>query len=349
MQIYILIAGFCLLLSFLETIANRSPAYRGLNWFCYVSIALLFFIIAGFRLCGFDYENYHEIYLTIRDTTFDIEPGYALLNRLAPNYEFVIATMSLLILWIQFRFIWRYSYLPILTIFFYLGLYMYPSTMGQFRQFMAVGIVIWAYMSRERRWRFFLLIALGMLFHYSAILGVAVLWVPTKLGKLRFYVLLFFLALLISITAQTAYMAFIKQLPEYVSSKLATYASLETTALGLNTAVLIRAFLFFSCYYYKDKLLELPHAGLMINIYFLSLFMYTALGFAPQVAVRGSIYFSFFELILSTNLIYTLRGLERGIFWVIFVGFSIYRQLTFFSSWTEDYIPYNNWLFNLFS
>lgn len=355
MAIYFFIAVICILLAFGETVANGNPRYRVADLYFYLAIAIGLFLIAGFRECGFDYYNYYDYFKNLnnphwftRGLEIGSEPGYSLLNYSLGNYAAIIAIMSLIIIGVQFGFIWRYSRLPILSIVFYLGLFLYPSTMGQYRQALAIGVVLWAIVNSENRVRFFLLIALAMMFHFSGILGILALFIPQRIRSLKFYLILFGAAIVCSITTQVIYMRFLGMLPEYVATKLAHYAAVETTALGLNSAVMLRAFVFFICYYYRDRLLCIPRMGYFLNIYFLSLIIYTALGFAPQVAGRGSIYFSIFEIILIANLIFTQRGWLRYGLFCLFICFSLYRQWGFFKEWGNDYIPYKNWLFDLF-
>lgn len=332
-----------------------SPKYTGAHLYFFLSFSLLLFFVAGFRKCGFDFYNYYVYFTELNSPNwfsrgFEIgsEPGYSFLNYVLGNYRAVIAVMTAAILFVQLKFIYKFSTLPFLALIFYLGLFMYPSTMGQYRQALAIGIVLWAIVNREHRLKFFLLIALAMMFHLSALLGILTLFIPSKLRSGRFYVVLFLGAIACSLATQTIYTNFISLLPPYVATKLAHYAATESSPLGINSAVMLRAFVFFICFYFRDKSSATPYNSLFMNIYFLSLLIYTALGFAPQVAGRGSIYFSFFEIILVSNLIFVLRGWPCVIFFVIFTSFSAYRHLQFFGQWEENYIPYKNWIINLF-
>ncbi|WP_083377604.1 EpsG family protein [Millionella massiliensis] len=355
MGIYIVIAFVCILFSLLENVAAGRAPYRMVHLYFYVAICLLLFFVAGTRECGFDYYNYYRYFEELnnphwlsRGLKIGSEPGYSLLNYLTGNYVFVILVMSGLIVGMQCLFFWKYSRLPILSLVFYLGLFMYPSTMGQFRQALAMAFVLWAIVNRENKGKFFGWILLAMMFHFSAIIGILSLFVPKKVQSFKFYVIVFGLAVVCSVTTQIAYLRFIDMMPTYVATKLAHYASVEGTALGINSAVMLRGFVFFACYYYRKRLFTIPHMEFFLNIYFLSLIIYTALGFAPQVAGRGSIYFSIFEIIIIANLVFTLKGIRRYAVMLLFISFSIYRQWSFFAEWEQDYIPYRTWLLNMF-
>lgn len=356
MTIYIVIFVVCLMFAVMELAAPKSsPRYTGAHRYFFLSFVLLLFFVAGFRECGFDFYNYNVYFEELNSPDwfsrgFEIgsEPGYSFVNYALGNYPAVIVVITAAILFVQFEFIYTFSALPFLALIFYLGLFMYPSTMGQYRQALAIGVVLWAIVNREHKLKFFLLIALAMMFHLSAILGILALFIPHRLRSLRFYLILFVGAIVCSLVAQTIYTNFISSLPQYVATKLAHYAATENSPLGINSAVLLRAFVFFTCFYFRDKSSTTPYNSLFLNIYFLSLLIYTALGFAPQVAGRGSIYFSFFEIILVSNLIFVLKGWRSMIFFVIFVAFSAYRHLQFFGQWSDDYIPYKNWIIDLF-
>ncbi len=181
MTVYVLTYLIVLFFALCEVVLSGSERnYRFADRYFFVLISIGLFLIAAFRECGFDYTSYRAIYQNLhalpewlsRGVAMGIEPGYAWLNSWAPDYRFVIAGVSAAVLWLQMRFISRYSLLPIVSLVIYLGVFMYFSTMGQFRQALALAIVLWAVVNRERRGVFFLLIALAMTFHASAVIGL---------------------------------------------------------------------------------------------------------------------------------------------------------------------------------
>lgn len=356
MLIYIVIALLLILLSLFDIYTATDSKYSLIRNYSFFVISLFLFLVAGFRTCGFDYENYYGYFLELnspywfeRGFAIGSEPGYSLINYVLGNYPAVIASVTLMIFLTQFSFFKRYSHLPFLCLLFYVGLFFYPSTMGQYRQALSIGIVLWAIVNRESRLKFFSLIALAMLFHFSAILGVLVLFIPKALKSAKFYIVIFVLALMCSMVANVLYVSFLDSLPTYVATKLKHYAATETTPFGLNTAVLLRTSVFFICFYFRRLFDEDTNYPYFMNVYFLSLIIYTALGFAPQVAGRGSIYFSIMEVILASNLIFALRKWKKSLFILLaFMLISLYRQFSFFNTWSDDYIPYTSILQSIF-
>ena len=110
---------------------------------------------------------------------------------------------------------------------------------------------------------------------------------------------------------------------------------------GLNMAMLLRIAIFGLFWWKREYLLRYKDGIYFLNIYFLSLLIYLGLGFLPQLGGRGSIYFYFFEIILASMLIKTEvnRKHKIGVL-ILFLLLGTYRQITFFSEWGDEFIPY---------
>ncbi len=340
------------LLEFALSDRDRSYLLAG-RWFFW-SLAAGLFVIAAFRECGFDYDSYRGIYhsLHARPGVLAIaaasgtEPLYALLNYIAPDYRTVIAVMTTAIFAVQIPFIRRYSRRPLLSLLVYLCVYLLFSTMGQYRQALAVGIVLWAFVHRDRKLVFFLLIALAAMFHTSALIGLLALAVPREVRGAGFYATLLVGALAFGMLARGAYSNLIGIMPPFISAKMAVYAATETEPLGLTTAVLFRGALFFLCWWNRERLGAIEGMPFFTNLFFLSLVVYLALGFAPQLGGRGSTYFAFLEVILSANLVASFRTRPAIVFFGFFALLSAYRMFNSLQNWADAYIPYRNWLFH---
>ena len=315
-------------------------------------IFLAFFLIAGFRECGFDYWPYAKYHYLFQDSNWikvskehGVEIGFALFNHLIKDFRAVIYLLTLVLLFHQFRFIYQTSKYPILSLVFYMGLFFYGSLMGQFRQGLVTGLFLTALYNIENRKRFFFLLAVAFVFHYTAIIGILALFVPRKLGKFNIYILLLAVSFLVPFLASPL-IEYISAYFAYLTIKTSFYMEQKGSGI-INTAIIIRVFLFFMCYLYREQLRELKNMEFYINIYFLSLIFYISFSFMPALAARGSMYFSFFEIILAANLIYVLRKKIISLFlMIIFVGFSFYRQSQILKDpdAVRVFYPYVNWL-----
>lgn len=353
MSIYIIIAIIVALFSVIEVsnyLSKDTNNKTHVLLFCIFSLFLIIFV--GFRECGFDYDSYEFLYEDfampgwIENAEYNnIEYGYAFLNHFLGNYRLVLVVMAIITISLHFTFIYKYSPLPFLSVLFLLGVILYPSIMGQYRQSLAIGIVLWAFVDRKNKLKFFSIIFLASLFHASSLICLLVYFLPDKLFKVKTYITALIVALILNFSIKSYVLSLSSLLPTLMSEKVDIYSSTEDYVLGLNLAMLLRIIIFFIFIWYKDMFTTRTNGSLYINIYFLSLLIYLALGSLPQIAGRGGIYFYYFEFILMSILIYNFRGFKRYLFFILFMALSVWRQISFFVEWSGDYIPYYNVLF----
>lgn len=314
---------------------------------------MLLWSVVAFRECGFDYEGYKYISNELQANNWytvgrelGMEPMYSFLNHFVRNYKILVVIMATTTICLQFRFIFKYSHFPFVSLLIYLGAFFYSSLMGQYRQAMGIALVCWAIVNYENKKKFLCLIFLAASFHISSLLALIFFLIPHEIKPLKIYILLFFCSIIISMSAKYVYLNFISNLPVFVANKLEYYLTRDTFEVGLNTAVLLRAIGFGICYYYRKQLETIRDNTFFLNIYFTSLLIYIAFGFMPNMALRGSYYFYIIETVLIANLIYIIKQPAKILVWLFFTGISIYRQVSFFQEWSADYIPYTNWLLN---
>lgn len=356
MYIYLFIALFTGLFGLLETFTNFRQQFNQFHWYIFTGLTCFLIIFVGFRECGFDYDNYESYFKTLHSsfwkenaTVVGVEKGYAYLNYLASSYQGLLFGIAIVTVSLQLWFIYKYSPLPCFTVFLILGVYLYPFFMGQYRQGLAISFVLWALLNRENKTVFFSLIVLAYFFHISALLAIGVLIIPSRILSIRYYLILLFTALLMNLFLDSVFKSYISSLPAFISQKLEFYAETESFSYGLNMAMLLRLTNFGILFYFKDKVLSYKYGGYFINLFFISLFIYLGFGFLPQLGGRGSIYFYYFEFILIAMLLTRLYGLKKIFFFSLFAGIALMRQLIFFREWADDYIPYKNFLLNLFN
>lgn len=334
-------------------ISNRSPRKSSISLLLYVLISFCAIIFVGFRECGFDYQNYYRYFIDLSSASWkanadylNVEYGYAYLNYILGDYKLVLVVMAVATIALQFKFIYKYSPFPFFSLFLFLGVMLYPIIMGQFRQALAIGLILWAFTNKENKLLFLIIILLAATFHASALIALFALFIPNKVFKTTVYLLLLLIALGMNFIMESYMLSMAKVLPALIGSKIETYSTIEDYVLGLNTAMLLRIIIFLIFIFYKDKLNRESKEYYFLNLYFVSLFIYLALGAIPQIAGRGSIYFYFFEFILASIVLSRIKGYTRFVLFCFFIGISIYRQVGFFSQWQSDYIPYANSLFN---
>lgn len=350
---YIFLSGIVAILAIIWDLFPRIIQNKNAKLFTFIIVTFFFVLFVGYRDCGFDYDNYRYYYKWFNDAwlnnseVFGVEKGYAFLNHILPSFRAVFLVMALFTISLQLFFLYKYSPAPFASLLFYIGVFLYASAMGQYRQSLALAIVIWAFVNYEHKIKFLVLIALACLFHMSALIALLILFMPKHICKLKTYIILFALALVINLTAGSLFMSWFGNLTPFIADKLETY-SIEEAGMnvGFNRTMLLRIIIFVLFYINRKVISQYKFGDLFFNLYFVSILMYMGFGFLPQLAGRGSIYFSYMELILAGILVCIPR---KGIMYFgFFLLICVWRQISFFNAWSQDFIPYKNELFSIF-
>lgn len=319
-----------------------------LKVYLYSLLSIFLFIIIAYRECGFDYDSYMGIYQDLHSSAWinnasvwGMEWGYGFLNYICTSFRQLLIVMAFLTVTAYAIFVYRYSPLPFFSLFLFLGI-LYGGMMGQYRQSLAVGIVLLAVSVRKSRIAFISLLAIAVLFHTSAVLAVILLFLPEKLYSLKSYLYLMLLALVGNLVGGEVLAILKVNLPDIMQNKLEYYTNAEAgIVFGFNLAMLLRIFVFGYLWKKRDLIGMYPSGFFFFNAYFLSLFFYLGLGFLPQLAGRGTIYFSVFEFMLPTMVIAQDRKARCGI--IAFFFISIYRQLSLLTGeGSAEYLPYRS-------
>jgi len=316
-------------------------------FFCILIFTI--FLIVAFRKCGFDYDNYLYWFNSLQSdtwrnnaTTMGIEIGYAWINNVVGNYRTLLIVMAALTIGIYSAFIYEKSPYPFISLYLLLSVFLYPTLMGQYRQGAAIAFFLLALLYRKNRILFFTIIVCGSFIHVSILITLLALFIPDKLWTKKLFMTIIVIALFCNVGGYEIFMNMIDSMPDFVATKLNVYQKAEQgTVLGFNLAMLLRLIIFLIFYKERYCISQYKDGTFYLNLYFVSLFVYLGFGFLPQLGGRGSIYFYFMELILAAMII--KRGRQNSFFYLIFFLFvGMYRQISFFSVWYEDYIPYKS-------
>ena len=348
MAIYLLTSFSFILASIFDIIHTKWN--KNQKFYCYFLFALMLFFMVGGRACGFDYDNYkyyydnvqHSIYWNRNADYFGIEKGYAILNYICTSFRQLLLVMAFLTMGTYSIFIYKKSPLPFLSLFLLLGTFVYPMMMGQYRQALAIGFVLMSILYSNHLFLFLSFIGLASFFHISALLSLLLLFVPKRICNKKTYVILLLIALITNLLLGNIFGNYLSLFPSFIENKMEVYTEAEQNMrYGLNMAMLLRIAIFGLFWWKRDSLLRYKDGIYFLNIYFLSLLIYLGLGFLPQLGGRGSIYFYFFEIILASMLIKTDVNRKHKIgCLILFLLLGTYRQITFFSEWGDEFIPY---------
>jgi len=317
----------------------------------YIFISFLFIILIGFRFCGYDYSSYESIFDNVKngDEVIGIEYGFLTLCNLSATFRILLILMAFLTVFIHSKFIYKFSEIPLFSLFLLSGTLLLPTFMGQMRQGLAIGFVGFAfyYFNDKKYQYYFLFVVLAMLFHFSAIISLLFFIIPKNLKNFNYYFFTILFSVIFFQILQPFILKIMNLFPELVYlDKMVGYSENDDDKLGFNTAILIRVFVLFFCYYNKENIKSkyFPH---LLNIYHYSIIIYLIFGpIIPQLGGRGTQYFSYFDLLLIPMLINSFDGFKRLLIMSIFFLLTFARLIQFF---TDDfnltfYIPYSNYL-----
>jgi len=357
MELYISIGISIFILALFDTIiSNKYSGIKSIKRLLFVITSILAILFVGFREdCGFDYDSYFSLFMDFDSENWfsnaiinGVEFGYAFLNYILGDFRYLLLFMAFTTITLMFSFIYKYSPLPFISLFLLLGVIFYPSFMGQYRQGLAISLVLWAFVIKEEsKLKSLLIIILASTFHSTAFIGLLALFLPNKFYSIRIYLLILLVALVSNLTLKSFFLSISDLLPTQMSGKIDDYENAEELIVGINLAMLIRIIVLAIFLFYKNKLSNFKYGPYLVNLYFLSIIIYLGFGFLSQISIRGSLYFYFIEFILAPMLIFKTVGLQRILLFTFFLGISIYRQISFFTEWSINYIPYHNVLFSI--
>lgn len=353
-MIYIIIAAILLICSFVEVFCTKQERHFDISLlFGFIAIALV--VIAGSRQCGYDYINY-KTYFEILHSPFwknqseglAVEGSFGWLCYILPSYDLLVFLFAALSLGLILYFVKFNSPYPIFSIFLLLGVCFYSTYMGQFRQGLAISILLMSFMA-ENKWIKLSLNLFACIFHVTAVLGLLQFIVPKTMMKGRFYLFSLLGALVVNLTCYEVLIKIMPHLPGFLAGKLSFYVATEKgVSLGLNMAMLLRLTFFGIFYKNRGLMISDKQYDSLLNLYFVSLLIYLGFGFLPQIAGRGGLYFNILEIVLAAKVLHALpnRNKEKYVIFAFFVAVSLYRQLSLFTSelGRELFLPYQSWL-----
>ena len=347
MNIYLFFLFFIVFYSFIGYNPTK-PINKNIYWL----VAIMLILFAALRGNGYDWDSYYEIYRGVhagdkREGAQFVEYGFQLLCYVCPHYRILIATAAILSVGLALSAIYNlssYSRLPLLGLVIFYTTYLFGGHMGQIRQALAGGFVLWAIVNslNQQKIRAIVLIIIAAFFHVSALLALAVPFLPRRKYPLILYILIIAIAFAISDRFVLPYMAnYITNGSSGVTDKLMVYAASES-AFGFTSTILIRVIILLLALLFNRA--DNPNISFLCNIYLYGIFIYGMFNFLPQLAGRGSSYFSVLETILVPYIVCRLWKKQAVylIGYLLVIALSGYRFFQFFSDAHNysSYIPY---------
>lgn len=360
MELYIGIILLLVLFSFFDLMGLK----RSQKTLFMIIIFFLFVFQDGLRWeTGSDwqaYRIYFESFASYGNWRAPFEIGYKYLNYIvyffSNNYSAFLIIHAIIIYSLYLKSINDYTMYPLVTSLCFYFLF-FGYMMGMNRQGVAIAICVFSlrYVTSRESIKFFALILIASLFHFSAMIFSIAYFLNKKI-KAHFYIMMLMLAVILNPFIQV------------ISQNLLLLAQANRGLLGEtvvhyigaggdpNSAVNIimglikRFFVFIMVYLNLDKLEQkIPKVGLMLNLYFVSIVFYILFNNNIQIYVgRGNLYFGIlFEAFLLPCLIFMfIKERNRSLMYFFVLVIIIFVNASIRPIFGDNFTPYKGIFIN---
>ena len=216
-------------------------------------LTLVFFLlvlVSAFRGLdvGADTVNYCKLYQNIARAPFaklsdmGVEVGFSifckLLSLISTDPRFFLIASSLLINYLVALFIYRTSNDVVMSTFLYMSMYVYLATFNAIREYMAIAIVLMAYVSlkRQKIVRALIITLIAASFHYVALFFLPLIFISKFKNNKKTIALVTMVLIVLSTLAETLVNFIINNVPKY---RYYLYYDYFTEGKGLDINIII--------------------------------------------------------------------------------------------------------------
>lgn len=327
---------------------------------------LLFF--AGFRYeTGHDWINYLEVFRSVPTLghlwhsyleNAGTEPGFTLLNSIVKTFGggiqvvyFVVAFISL---YFFYKAIAQFSSNRMLSVLLFFCLAYLFLIFSIIRQGLAVSICFFAlrFILERKMWKYFLCVALAMMFHYTAVIMLPLYFILNKrIPQQLFYILtgLGIALAFFEIVWLSPVLLFLSQVfpNPWLVEKVHLYLT-ETIIRNIGVMSFVNAGLLILFTVYRNRgEKKFKYYNIFLNIFALYLFSNIFLYEVLELSLRLSYYFIIGFLILPTFFIsLQTRKNNKVLITALFCFLAFYNERSVFLESPREiiYNPYQNYL-----
>lgn len=310
--------------------------------FLIISFLILTFVSAfrGINV-GTDTKNYVTIFMRYVHNMPDphSEIGFATFNaiiaRFTENPQVIIIVSSIIIHLGLMTFIYNNSKNAWLSVYLYITLYYYFFSFNYVRQFIAMAIILYSWhLLKERRYTiFFILIILGTTFHFTAFIGILLLFVywGRKSTKIVPWIIGGSIALLFGINIFL----------EYVFQIFPRYSYYDGAYLEKDGGIMI-VVLYISIFI-STLILKKKESSEEYNMLFIIASICAALsilGYNYFIFVRPSLYFNVFSILIIPELIERFGKRDQVLISYVICILGFLYMLYYFNFNWHNILPY---------
>ena len=258
-----------------------------------------------------------------------VEFGFHFLGIIVKTFTSNGTVYFLFISFLTFLFIYlsleKYGFYPLIGLAVYMGRFLIGRNYCQIRAGLAIAIIIFGtqYITKQKLWKFLLVVLIAYQFHHSAILALP-LYFMNKVDIKKWHI---YAGIGVAFIAAAFYGSAIKnfvQGSDYINDMASSYvqegsekAYSQTLA---NPMIYYQVFILFVYTYLEDRLKKLTeHYYTIRNAYFISCVLLIVLVQYAILAGRTSTVFATYEMIMIPMLILLFKKQDRA-FPVILIG-----------------------------
>lgn len=240
-----------------------------------------------------DYEMYRYYYNALVsgvNPKSSLEPTYIWFSAICPTFEILIFFYAILAVGINLFVINRYSCNPFVSLLLYLSPYFVLHDMIQIRVAVSCALMLWAitYIPSKDWKRYLLIIAVAVLFHYSALFFVPfVLLSGKKINKILYSIIVVCLLVAAVVHISLGYLVQFIPIPALQAYYL-SYAFTDTyTAQGVGVVIMGKCLMALWMIWKADRIQEVfPYAIISLKIFVISIGCYILLMDIPVMSGR---------------------------------------------------------------
>jgi hypothetical protein len=351
MLIYIFIFGVILLLSTL-TVGDLNTSFIG---GCIIAFMLV--CLAGLRgNITADYDNYVTSFEGIKsfgqyfENPFLLEPSFYIATLFFKSLGLaspvgVFFTYSIIAVSLKMNAVFKISVIPLLSILVYFSHFYFLHEATQIRAGIAIGLFLNAipYIGSNKK-KYFLLIGIAFLFHYSSVIYLPVYFIRTRQIKLTFALLCLICPVLLFYAGLDAISLILKLPLGFISAKVQVFVDGQQAGLFgqnlhvFNVQVLLNIFLIVLLLTFQQRLLSVSSfVSVFIRLLLIGHILYFLFARVPAITWRLSEMFMAINVLAFPLLAFIFNKKWIGYFAVVCVSALMFFINTYWIHFVRPY------------
>ncbi|WP_210608811.1 EpsG family protein [Priestia flexa] len=321
---------------------------------------IVLFLVSGLRdvTVGSDTVSYIEAFNFIKGNSLSqsldlyFEKGYILYNYIISRFfsspQLLLIISSFITILLIGKFIYKNSKNAYLSIYLFITLMYYYSSMNILRQYIAVSIIAFGYeyVKKRKFLRYLLCIVIAALFHNTALMAIVIYYLYGLKFSFKKLILFFLSTLVIYFMFVPFFNIIIDLFPRYTayetrldSNNLASYLSMLVYTVVLFFGLIFK-------YYEVEKKENITTSSIeliketekeddnlksVMTYIILIAVLLTFLSTKLNILARANIYFSIFTIIYIPNVLKEIKNKDLRNLWtyIIVILFGLYNLILF--------------------